>query len=573
MKRKLLSILIIFNMILTITAVCADNITSIPDEAYYNNYSMTSFTVPDGVTSIGSYAFCNCLSLKNLVLPEGLEEIKTRAFMECESLVRLKIPSTVRTIGVGAFDGCNNLVEIEIPEGITELPDFVFANCTHLDKLILPDTVHYIGDRAFINCDTDIYYAGTEEQWENIKKHDKAEIKPANKIHFNYKKPEINVPDDAIKVILDGRELECDVPPVIIDDRTLVPMRAIFEGMNKIVTWEQETKTITVYDSPSEQSFPIIMEIGKYDFIMITNSVKRTVSLDVPAQIIQDRTMVPLRAVAEALGRDVRWDSENRIVTISEVPEGVCGYNAFWTLDDDGTITISGSGDMYDNSFSWEDKKDRVKRVVIEEGIERIGRRAFQGFKKLESVEIPDTVKTIGNIAFHDCYSLKTVTIPESVEQIDLNAFAYCESLEYAEIKAKVTELHGTFSGCVNLQSVVLPDTVEELAGTFEFCYALEKVNLPLSLKKIGYHTFLKCYKLITLNLPECVTDIGELAFAYSNNLEEVSLPEGLETIGEKAFYECKSLKTINIPSSVKDLDKTAFWECPKVDITDNRVE
>ena len=548
------------------------NITSIPDKAYFNNYSLSSFTVPDGVTSIGASAFGNCISLKNLILPEGLTTIKDYAFMECE-FVRLRIPSTVRTIGEGTFYGCGNLVELEIPEGVTMLPDFVFLSCEHINTLILPDTIQYIGDRAFLNCHTDIYYTGSEEQWNNIRKHDNSGISSENKIHFNYTKPENNMPDDAIKVILDGREIECDVLPVIIDDRTLIPMRAIFEGLNKIVKWEQETKTVRVYASPYSTMPELTMEVGRYDFTASIQTTERTISLDVPAQIIQDRTMVPLRAVAEALGRDVRWDSENRIVTISEIPEGVCGYSAFWTLDDDGTLTISGSGDMYDDSFSWENKKDRVKRVVIEEGIERIGSRAFEDFKNLESVEIPDTVKTIGNHAFFNCYSLETITIPESVEQIDMNVFGYCKSLKRAEVNAKVTYLDGTFIACRNLQSVVLPDTVEKFDETFVGCSSLEEFNMPLSLKEIGYSAFAGCDKLRVFNVPKGVTTIGYHAFAYNDYLEEVTMPEGLETIGEKAFYECKALRTINIPSSVKNLDKTAFWGCYNLDITDNRVE
>ncbi|MCH5209985.1 MAG: leucine-rich repeat protein [Oscillospiraceae bacterium] len=548
------------------------NITSIPDKAYFNNYNLSSFTVPDGVTSIGAYAFGNCLSLKNLILPEGLTTIKEYAFMDCD-FVRLKIPSTVNTIGEGAFDGCSSLVELEIPEGITELPNYIFLSCTHINTLILPDTIQYIGDRAFLNCDADIYYAGSEEQWENIRKHNNSGISSKNKIHFNYKKPEINAPDDAIKVILDGRELECDVPPIIVDNRTLVPMRAIFEGLNKIVTWKQETKTVRVYNSPRSTVPELIMEVGRYDFTASIKTTERVIPLDVPAQIVQDRTMVPLRAVAEALGRDVRWDSENRIVTISEIPEGVCGYSAFWTLDDDGTLTISGKGDMYDNNFSWGDNKDRVKRVVIEEGIERIGSRAFEQLKNLESVEIPDTVKTIGNHAFFDCDSLESVTIPESVEQIDMNVFGSCNSLKYAEVKARVTELYGTFTLCGGLQSVVLPDTVEKLDLTFDFCKSLEEVNLPSSLKEIGFETFLQCDKLTAIDVPEGVITIGERAFGGCDNLEEVTLPEGLETIGEEAFCNCKALKTINIPSTVKNLDQTAFIKCYNVEITDNRVE
>jgi len=96
---------------------------------------------------------------------------------------------------------------------------------------------------------------------------------------------------------------------VIKDGRTLVPVRGIFELLGYDVNWEQSTRTATLSNSSNN----IMVTVDSPVFIM--NGKAR--NLDVPAQIIGDRTMLPLRAVGEAIGADVRWDGNARIATIS----------------------------------------------------------------------------------------------------------------------------------------------------------------------------------------------------------------------------------------------------------------
>lgn len=126
--------------------------------------------------------------------------------------------------------------------------------------------------------------------------------------------------DDEIRVTLDGQEIVFDVPPQIIDERTLVPMRAIFEALRADVEWNGELQQIIA----DTQNKHIEMFIGT-DVMNITksgNTFMDTVKLDVPPQIIGERTLVPVRAVSESLDCKVDWDSVNRTVIItSPVPE------------------------------------------------------------------------------------------------------------------------------------------------------------------------------------------------------------------------------------------------------------
>ena len=112
----------------------------------------------------------------------------------------------------------------------------------------------------------------------------------------------------SVKVFVDNRELSADQPPVIIDGRTLVPLRAIFEALGAEVDWDGDTKTVT----STKGSDTVKMTIGDDKFTK--NGETRT--LDVPAQIINSRTMVPVRAISEAYGCTVDWDNDTKTVSI-----------------------------------------------------------------------------------------------------------------------------------------------------------------------------------------------------------------------------------------------------------------
>ena len=108
------------------------------------------------------------------------------------------------------------------------------------------------------------------------------------------------------------------------------------------------------------------------------------------------------------------------------VDSGTCGAegdgsNLTWTLDSDGVLTISGSGDMHGYGSSgapWHGIRSMVKSAVIAEGVTSIGGCAFYDCTSLTSVTIPDSVTSIGGYAFYDCRSLTSVTIPNSVTSI-----------------------------------------------------------------------------------------------------------------------------------------------------------
>jgi hypothetical protein len=112
----------------------------------------------------------------------------------------------------------------------------------------------------------------------------------------------------AVTVVnLNGQTLGFDVPPIIDNGRVMVPMRAIFEALGAQVTWDATSGSVYASSGSNE----IKLEIGGQAFINGTPA-----TLDVPAEIVDGRTLVPLRFVSEAMGATVNWDDATQTVTI-----------------------------------------------------------------------------------------------------------------------------------------------------------------------------------------------------------------------------------------------------------------
>ncbi len=215
------------------------------------------------------------------------------------------------------------------------------------------------GDRVYIGHQTDL------EHYEIISftldgKNVRVEVPPiaTNKIYSDKYEKTYAVIDgntyyykyaenDPVTVILNGSEVVFDQPAIIYGDRTLVPLRAIFEALGAEVLWDGDTRTVTAEGN----GVKIKLTIG--DSYMNKNG--ELVYLDVPAMIINDRTLVPVRVISEAFGCDVSWDGENRRVNIEssyyesdnyevnnakEIPfEDLYGTSAQFTADLDGDGT------------------------------------------------------------------------------------------------------------------------------------------------------------------------------------------------------------------------------------------
>ncbi len=274
---------------------------------------------------------------------------------------------------------------------------------------------------------------------------------------------------------------------------------------------------------------------------------------------------------------------------------GTCGAegdNLTWELDDEGTLTISGIGEMGSWRYyksPWNNYTSEIRKVVIGDGVTGICNYAFLDCSNLSDVEISDSVTYIGAEAFGSCTSLEEIEIPGSVTTIDDSfsncsnlkkvvlsegliaigegTFAYCESLQEIVIPDCVTSIgRCAFENCTSLQEIVVPEGVTLIGDdAFNHCYSLQEIVIPEGVTSIGDNAFFACFSLQEIVIPKGVTSIGNRAFCSCNSLQEAEISEGVTSIGEYAFENCMSLQKVVIPESVTLIGKNAFFGCEKL--------
>ena len=256
------------------------------------------------------------------------------------------------------------------------------------------------------------------------------------------------------------------------------------------------------------------------------------------------------------------------------VDSGTCGANGdnlAWSLDEDGVLVISGTGDMYDyttsGSYSAPWDKKLIKQVIVEKGVSKLGRFAFDSCVNLENVMISDRVVSLGYCGFMGCTSLTSVSLPESLTSIDYGAFWDCSNLERIEIPESVTQIeYGAFNGCYNLKNVTIPESVTSIGGhAFEYCKKLSMITIPDSVTLIDSYAFAACDDLEKVVISNNVTSIGDFAFSSCTGLKDVVIPKSVTSIGLSTFYNCYSLNSVMIPESVTDIGASVFSVCPNL--------
>ena len=135
--------------------------------------TMTELTIPSGVTSIGHDAFLNYTNLTSVT-----------------------IPSSVTYLDVSAFNGCTNLANVTLPSSLTKIEQWAFHGCTSLTRISIPGSVTSIGNVAFYNTGLkDVYYAGTEAQWNAIQMGEYNEKLTRANIHYNHLMADVKTTD------------------------------------------------------------------------------------------------------------------------------------------------------------------------------------------------------------------------------------------------------------------------------------------------------------------------------------------------------------------------------------------
>lgn len=287
----------------------------------FSSSGIEEITIPASIKKAGQFMFQDCASLKKVVFNEGCETVFYDMFHDCESLEDVKLASTIAKID-GSFYNCSSLTELVLPTNLKEVSDSSFSRtalkeiilpygvekigqladyCKELKSVYIPDTVNTIYGIIGSSCPNAIVYCADGSKAAEYCKDKKISYLTDSSVN------------SGIHVLYNGKRISFHSygqNPEILEGRTLVPLRSIFEAMGAEVEWDGNTKTATAKRGDVEVKITIgAKEIYKNG---------KAISVDVPAMLLNSRTMVPARVIAEAFGADVQWNKNGRIVSITE---------------------------------------------------------------------------------------------------------------------------------------------------------------------------------------------------------------------------------------------------------------
>ncbi len=567
-----------------IKVMIENGVTAIGEQAFADCTALTSATISDSVTSIGDYAFYSCDSLTTITIPDSVTSIGDKAFQYCENLTSINvdsenknyvsedgvlfnedksmlihypagktaeeyiIPDGVTSIVDEAFSGCNSLTTITIPDSVTSIGDKAFSDFTGLTTITIPDSVTSIGDEAFSDC---------------------------------ISLTTITIPDRVTSI---GDSVFCycvSLTSITIPDSVTSIGSNAFTNCGSLATITINNPECTIYDS--EITISDTAEIRGY-----ANSTAQ--------------------AYAEKYSRKFVALEEKPAAEI--VASGDCGAegdNVKWQLDSEGTLTISGEGEM--NNYDFEEDapwnrglhgNEAITKVIIDSGVTYIGDKAFSNCIKLSSVTIPDSVTSIGYCAFGYNPSLKSIVIPPSVTSIDDAVFCLCESLMSITIPESLTSIgEFVFHGTPWLEAKRAENPLVSINNILIDGLACEgEITIPSNISYIFDSAFCQSEKLTAINvdkdnkyyssengvlfnkdktaieaypigntakeytIPDSVVSIENQAFIRCENLTSITIPKGVKSIGEYAFYECDGFSSIEISDTVENICDYAFTNC-----------
>ena len=362
------------------TIVVSDGIIIINPYAFAGSAKLKKIILPSFILKIGEAAFYGCKKLKTINLPE-INEISDRLF-ENSGISKISLPASINLIGKNSFNA-TKLKSIVIPDNCQIIKDNSFALCRYLKEVKLPQNLKSLGQGAFDGCEA-----------------------------LN----EITMPD-TIKVIEDYTFLGCtNLMKISLSSNLERIGNGAFElciGLTDIKLPETITsigdKAFRYCENLSEIVFPANMKmIGESAF----SGCKKLYNIRSNANI--------LHIAPYAFDNTAWFERQNDGAVYFESTlvsyKGVCSQKQLVIRD--GTVIIS---DFALLSLDFEE-------LILPEGLEEIGKRAFAMCKKLKYIRFPQSLRYIGEKAFYECDSIIEIIIPKHCIKIGQKAFLRSES-------------------------------------------------------------------------------------------------------------------------------------------------
>jgi hypothetical protein len=332
----------VFYYCTALTSVAIPNsVTSIGTNSFQGCIALTSLTIGSGLTSIGRGLFANCEKLTSITIPNSVTSVDDHAFQECRALACVVIPNGVPSIGRYAFQECVALTSVTIPNSVTSIGSCAFQKCVALTSVTIPNGVTTIGERAFDSCTklVEAYFLGnaplgTTDMFKGCGSGFTVQYLSGT---TGWTNPWYGYPASAfsgimytltpsagtggtmtpntVQTVLQGGSATFSVAANTGYRIADVSVDGASQGNVSSYTFTDVTSNHTikaVFEKEQEQTV-MVLQVGNAAFTV--NGVAKT--LDSPPVIKNGRTLVPIRAIIEALGGVVGWDGTARKATVT----------------------------------------------------------------------------------------------------------------------------------------------------------------------------------------------------------------------------------------------------------------
>lgn len=628
-----------------------DSLVALGSEAFGGCFYLSTIKLPDSLTTIGEGAF-NFMGFMateeegrpvEITLPNSMTSIDESAFFySCiESII---LPDSITSIGEKAFEGCDYLSYIVLPDSVTSIGEKAFADCRNLINIALPESLVFIGEQAFDEAVALTVAEGSYAE-EYCKSHGYRYYAYEDGIMVANSAPiSLKLDENGTLTVSGTGKLNRDIIEVYDVETGNTVLRSwkeaivhvshviVEEGITSVEdnVFEKSSITdVTLPDSIRSIGFAAFSECRALKNVNLPNDLPEAV-ISIGDQAFEGctgLTEVYLPPAVSNIWFNAFPDSTTLSVIKGSYAEEYClvnrhamryadgvlpeGYTfahlRWWVLDENGVLSIFGTGKMEDLALNWAmapwyESKDKIVRVVINEGITNIAPRAFSGCSNLTEITIPQSVTVIGRYAFLGCQKLQSIDLHAGITSIEESVFDYCpiskvtvEKGSYAErycVYRNIPVMHkGEKKASVisqdkyrmcgeNLKWSVNNGTLTisgegEMDDLEEWCYVnaakayrpsfwgkskFSGVDMKPGITNIVDCAFYDRSDLKKVTLPDTVTSIGKKAF-QGCGLQEIILPDSIVSIGELAFGEC-SLQSVILPGNLASIDRSAFTSC-----------
>ena len=476
--------------------VVGKGVTYIGTEAFGELYNLTSVSLPAGLEGLGADVFRDCEKLTSVTIPDGVRYASGDLFSGCRSLKTVSLPDSLQGLGGATFWECTSLTTVTLPRRLNQVTWHMFYGCTALTTVTLPGGIQEISEGAFSGCKalSTVHFGGSQAGWRAVT------VRPDN---------------DALKRAKVDYATTSMLPAPKLTGR-------VSRYGELTLNWTA-VKGADSYEIFCAEKFRNSWQYHRCDWVGGSQT-----SLVPPQHEAGETYIYKIRAMDKngttgICSNEYTFTYNPTGPGVTGSDSGRCGANAMWTLDASGTLTISGTGAMYNYDFIGDQNpapwcadglNNRVRSVVVKKGITELGYTAFGECHQLEKVTLPSGLKRIGSCAFIACYNLPELTIPATVTTIESNAFTNCNSIETLTLPGGLKKIGD--AACSQMGS-------------------LSSVTLGKGITRLSPYMFNMCYALTSVTVPEGVTDIGSCAFRYCESLQTLRLPASLKTVGEAA--------------------------------------